>query len=147
LKSRILAFALVGTLSACASPASIAAPEAQFDARLIPGAWSSAEAASACGTAPISYFFDDGTTVVFMSAQGALHAVGRWSLKGAEMTLTHNDAPFPDDGKAGAEAKLEVIELTADRFVTRSAATGKDRVRVRCKGLILPPGAEAGHGH
>jgi hypothetical protein len=125
---------------------SAAAQTAVFDASRVPGAWASGDGANACGTAAISYLMNDGTYVVFNRFDGPLHAIGRWRLEGATFYMTHNDGPFPEDGAASEEATLTVTRLDTDRFVSTNAA-GRERVRIRCRGLVLPPGAQAGHGH
>ena len=127
-------------------PGAAVAQSASFDAARVPGAWASGDGAGACQTAAISYFMSDGAYVVFERYDGPLHAVGRWRLEGDRFIMTHNDAPFPEDGAAGAEATLTVTRLDADRFVSTNAA-GRGRVRTRCRGLILQPGAQPGHGH
>lgn len=110
---------------------------------LIPGAWASGDSPDACRTAPISYFLSDGTYVVFDRFDGPLHAVGRWRIEGAIVILTHTDAPFPENGVASAEAALNLRRLDSAVFETSNAA-GRVRVRTRCVGLVLPPGATAG---
>lgn len=125
-------------------PGAALAQSASFDSARVPGAWASGDSDGACQTAAISYFMSDGTYVVFERFDGPLHAVGRWRLEGDRFIMTHNDAPFP--GAASAEATLTITRLDADRFVSTNTA-GRERVRTRCHGLILPPGAQAGHGH
>lgn len=127
-------------------PGAALAQSASFDSARVPGAWASGDSDGACQTAAISYFMSDGTYVVFERFDGPLHAVGRWRLEGERFIMTHNDAPFAEDGVASAEATLTVTRLDSDRFVSTNTA-GRERVRTRCHGLILPPGAQAGHGH
>jgi hypothetical protein len=127
-------------------PVAALAQSASFDAERIPGAWASGEQVDACQSAAISYFMSDGTYVVFERCDGPLHAVGRWRLESDRFIMTHNDAPFPEDAGASTEATLTVTRLDADRFVSTNAA-GRGRVRTRCRGLILQPGAQPGHGH
>ncbi len=105
-----------------------------------PGAWASAETPEACATAPISMFFSDGSVAVFESATGGLHSIGVWRIEGENLVMTHNDAPFDQAGAAKPASTLRILELSADRFVTANAE-GKQRVRVRCRGLELPHGA------
>jgi hypothetical protein len=139
--------ALLALIALAASiPGAALAQSASFDAARVPGAWASGDGASACQTAAISYFMSDGTYVVFEKFDGPLHAVGRWRLDGDRLIMTHNDAPFPEDGAAGAEAALTVKRLDVEQFVTTNAA-GRERIRTRCRGLTLPPGAKAGQGH
>lgn len=107
----------------------------------IPGAWASGENAEACRTGAITYFMSDGTYVVFERADGAFHAVGRWRLDQGNLMLTHTDAPFPENGVVGGETPLTIVRLDGERFVSRNPA-GRERVRVRCAGLVLPPGAK-----
>lgn len=128
-----------------AAPAN-AQPASPNPASLIPGAWASGEAPDACRTAPISYFLSDGTYVVFDRFDGPLHAVGRWRVEGASVIMTHTDAPFPDNGAASAEATLTLRRIDGAVFETANAA-GRVRVRTRCAGLVLPPGAKAGQAH
>jgi len=142
MRNALLAIAALAALV----PGAALAQSASFDAERVPGAWASGEEDNACETAAISYFMSDGTYVVFERFDGPLHAVGRWRLEGDRFIMTHNDAPFPEDGAASAEATLTVTRVDADRFVSTNAA-GRERVRTRCRGLILPPGAQAGHGH
>jgi hypothetical protein len=101
-----------------------------FDAAKAPGAGASAETPEACATAPISMFFSDGSVAVFESATGSLHAIGVWRIEG---------------GAARPASMFQIVELSANRFVTANAE-GKQRVRVRCTGLVLPHGA-AGRAH
>lgn len=135
----LIAAAVLGA-SAHAQPAS------SDPASLIPGAWASGEGPEACRTAPISFFLSDGTYVVFDRFDGPLHAVGRWRVEGASVILTHTDAPFPDDGAASAEAILSLRRIDGAVFETANAA-GRVRVRTRCTGLVLPPGATVGEAH
>jgi len=116
-----------------------------FDAARAPGAWASAETPEACATAPISMFFSDGSVAVFESATGSLHAIGVWRIEGDQLVMTHNDAPFEQGGVARPASMLQIVELSTNRFVTANPE-GKQRVRVRCTGLVLPHGA-AGRAH
>lgn len=127
---------LVSALTAIAT----ASAAVTFDPARAAGAWASAETAETCATAPISLFFSDGSVVVFESAVGSLHAIGIWRIEGETLVMTHNDAPFANDGAAKPPVPLKIEELSETRFVT-SNAEGKRRVRVRCAGLVLPQGA------
>jgi hypothetical protein len=90
-------------------------------------------------------FFSDGSVAVFESATGGLHAVGVWRIDGDRLIMTHNDAPFDQAGAAKPASILHIKELSDGRFVTANAE-GKQRVRVRCAGLVLPHGAtESAH--
>lgn len=117
-----------------------AASAASIDPVTASGAWASAETPEACATAPISMFFSDGSVAVFESAAGSLHAIGVWRIDGQKLVMTHNDAPFDQEGAAKPPSTLDIVELTQTRFVTKNAE-GKQRVRVRCAGLVLPHGA------
>lgn len=107
----------------------------------IHGAWASAQDEQGCLTAPISLFMSDGSVIVFETAKGPLHSIGVWRVEGDTLFMTHNDVPLGGDGKSGPEAASTILQVTADRFVTRSAS-GRERSRVRCGGLSLPVGAE-----
>ena len=119
-----------------------AAQTVAVDPALAAGAWASAETSQGCVSAPISLFFSDGSVAVFESATGGLHAIGVWRIEGRNLVMTHNDAPFDQAGKTKPPSVLEILELSDARFVTRNAE-GKQRVRVRCAGLVLPYGATA----
>jgi hypothetical protein len=118
------------------------APAGAADAALVPGVWAFGAAPEACAKAPVSVYFADGSTVVFESATGALHAVGTWRIADDQLHLTHNDAPFAQDGASKPATVSTIAELSATRFVTRTPE-GKTRERVRCTGLTLPFGAKA----
>lgn len=121
---------------------SLAQAQATEPTALIAGAWASGDGDAVCQTAPISYFLSDGTYVVFNQFDGPLHAVGRWRVEGDAVFLTHTDAPFPQDGAASPESRLTLVRLDTQAFVTTNAS-GRQRVRTRCSGLTLPPGATA----
>lgn len=142
MRDALLAVAIFAALS----PSVARAQAAPFDAARVSGAWASGDGAGACQTAAISYFMSDGTYVVFERFDGPLHAIGRWRLEGDRFVMTHNDAPFPNDGAASAETTLTVTRLDGERFFTTNAA-GRERARTRCSGLTLPPGASTGRGH
>lgn len=137
-------YALVAAASV-ATP-SQAQPPSQNPESLISGAWASGEGPNVCRTAAISYFLSDGSYVVFERFDGPLHAVGRWRVEGGTVILTHTDAPFPEDGVASAEATLSLRRIDSTVFETANTA-GMVRVRTRCAGLVLPPGAKPGQAH
>jgi len=124
----------------------LAPAQATEPAAMIPGAWASGEGEAVCQSAPISYSLSDGTYVVFNRFDGPLHAVGRWRVEGDTVFLTHTDAPFPESGAASPETRLTLVRVDTQSFVTTNSA-GRQRIRTRCSGLTLPPGATAGEAH
>jgi hypothetical protein len=144
-RQAILSFASATLFAACTHASADKPPPPDANA-LIPGVWASGDTAAACKTAPVSYYVSDGTYLVFDRFDGPLHAVGRWRVAGGNVFLTHNDSPFPADGAASAEAELTLRRVDAAVFETANKA-GQVRVRTRCTGLVLPPGAAEGAAH
>jgi len=117
-----------------------AGPALAFEAKDVAGAWASGSGPDACAKAPISLFMSDGSLAIFESAAGGLHAIGVWKLDGATLHMTHNETPLAMDGKASEPVDLTLVELTAEKFVSKNAK-GQERARTRCKDLTLPAGA------
>lgn len=142
---------MIAALAFTVAPGTVAAVQASqqtaaqgpraWSINQIHGAWASAQDEQGCLTAPISLFMSDGSVIVFETAKGPLHSIGVWRVEGDTLFMTHTDVPLGGDGKSGPEAASTILQVTADRFVTRSAS-GRERSRVRCAGLSLPIGAE-----
>lgn len=109
------------------------------------GAWASGDTVEAGDTAPITHFMSDGVVAVFLTKDGALHALGSWSVEDAQLTMTHNDFPLNGDGVSKTPVALDILTLDETRFVTRNAE-GRERARIRCEDIEITMGREE-HAH
>lgn len=102
------------------------------------GAWVSSVELSDCATKPITYFSTDGTVLVFLNKDGAIHSFGQWALSGDILSMTHNDFPLDTMGTSNEPVTLEVFQLDDTTFTTRNAKD-ETRIRTRCVGIELNP--------
>lgn len=100
------------------------------------GAWASGASVKDCQNSPITYFSSDRVVAVLLSAKGPVHSIGSWTRKRDQLTMTHNDFPLDPSGQLNAPVILDIIELSANRFVTRNSK-GDVRERIRCRHVNL----------
>lgn len=120
---------------------------AQTPTEVATGAWASGDTAEACEAGPITLLMSDGVVAVFLSRDGPLHSLGSWTATADTLTMTHNDFPLSGEGQSKPPVKLDILELSETRFITRNAE-GAERARVRCPDIELTLGHEPdGHGN
>jgi len=107
----------------------------------VTGAWASGNSIDACDTAPITLFMRDGVVAVFLSKDGALHSLGRWTNDREHLSMTHNDFPLAGDGVSNDPVTLKIIELSDTRFITQNAERVV-RERIRCPAIEITMGEE-----
>jgi len=129
----VAAIVLFSGLTGCATSAS------QKTEAISPiGAWASGKTLAACDTASITYFSSDGVVLVLLTKEGPIHSFGSWRHKGDILEMTHNDFPLDKSGTSKPFVRLNILELSPARFITKNAK-GDVRERIKCSDITINP--------